>query len=1458
MVITRSKFTTPYPLLLILQQLKLKILYILLIFTKKAKMFRKLLLVLLMVGVQSYGQFNESAPWMENIKTDPTNTSKSGSNSYSIYEISKAFNEYWKGKDPNIKGSGFKPFMRWENYWKHVVDSQGKIPTSLQLWDAWKNKTNSTSKSNTISNWNPLGPLNTNAFAGRLPGQGRINAVSIDPNNPNIWYVGAPAGGIWKSLDAGASWINLFDDFPQIGVSGIAIDPNDSNTIYIATGDDDAADSYSIGVFKSLDGGATWNETGLNPSNTTIGWLMNEITIDPTNSNIVWVGTNQGLYKSIDAGVTWIRKKTGNIKDFKLKPTDSNTIYAVSNSQFFKSVDGGTNFSTITSNLPSNSGRLVLGVTPANSSVVYVLSANTGASDFSFQGIYKSSDSGVTFVKRANTVNIMESNQAWFDLALEVSPTDENVLYTGCLNIWKSTNGGNAFQKINSWFQNNPAYTHADIHTLKIFNGKLFCGSDGGIYVSENGGSSFTDYTSGIAISQFYRISVAEGNASKIIGGLQDNGGHVLNNGHWNTYHGGDGMDNVIDPTNPNLIYGFTQFGGSLNISTDSGQSIGFVGPPKDSNGQNIQGNWITPLAISSTGDVYAGYDAVYKLNGNSWQQISEPIGSGNIEDLEIDPNNPMIMYAAESDFLFKSIDGGATFSTLNRFDSDVSDIAINSTDSNILYATTSNRVGISQSNQQAIRGVFKITVNGNNAIEENITYNLPTDQAFFAIIHQGRNSKNPIYVGTSLGVYRLDDTLTEWEDYFTSLPSTAVGDLEISLDDEIITAATYGRGIWQSPIPIEVPANDVRIVSLIPEENAVLCGEITPSITVENKGSNPINEVQVSYNLNGGTPQNFNHTITLNFGETGTIPLPSLNISGIGKNTLSANVTIADDSFSDNNQMSRSFFVNNFGVGDSVNSFDSEADILITYNDGAEGSVWEKGIPTGTLLNQTASGNQAYATNLDGNHPDNVKGVILSNCYELSSILAPVLKFKMAYDLEINFDIVYVQYSIDNGKTWDVLGNINSTPNWYNSSRTNAESGEDDDCQNCPGAQWTGSDTELKEYAYDFIANAAAGETDLTNESNIIFRIIFHADAGVNQEGVVIDDFVVEGFQDDDDDDNDGITDDLDNCPLIGNASQADNDNDGIGDACDMDDDNDGINDIDDNCPLVANADQLDADNDGIGDVCDNDSDNDGVPNNSDLCEGTAENAVIDVNGCEIFSLPATNFTVLTTAESCISSNNGSITIEAIATHNYTATLTGPTNGTQEFITGTTFTNLNAGTYTVCITIESQPDYQNCIVVTITEPEVLSVSSKVSTLTKEATLKLSGGKIYTIRVNTDLYTTSQSEITVPLTEKENKISVTTDLDCQGSFEELIVLNNELLIYPNPIAHGNLNIQLGKSPSEKIMVALFSMNGHKVYGKEQRADNGALQINVDGLANGIYILNVKVGDKLTTYKIIRK
>ncbi|MBC2837699.1 thrombospondin type 3 repeat-containing protein [Robiginitalea sp. SC105] len=1387
-----------------------------------------------------------------------------------LFEAREAIQRYAGQRDVLAKGSGYKQLKRWEYLWNHFADSRGNLPTASELWQSWKNKQQASAKTpNPTADWNPVGPLNVGVYSGQLPGTGRLNTVAVDPVNPDIWYVGAPAGGIWKTTDAGSNWTNLFDDFPQIGVSGIAIDPQDPNIVYIATGDDDAADSYSVGVFKSTDGGLTWNETGINPGNTDVNLLMNDIVIDPTDSQVLWVGSSAGLYKSSDGGSSWNLMQGGFISDFKLKPGDPNTVYAVSNAHvgggggsasYYKTTNG-KDFQAIDSPvLPGTSGRVVLGVTPADPEVLYILTANRASSNFSYQGLYRSSDSGETFTETQNNQNIMESSQAWFDLALTVDPVNANILYMGCLNIWKSNNGGDSWSRLNSWFRNNAAYTHADIHRLEIFGNRLFACTDGGVYVSENGGGTFRDYTDGITIGQFYKLSVSAQDASKMIGGLQDNGGQVLNQGQWNNYHGGDGMDNAVDPVNDNIMYGFTQFGGSLNISTDSGQSIAIIGPPTNNQGSPVPGNWITPMAIAPDGNLYAGYDAIYRLNGNQWEKRYEiPNTDGRIEDLEADPSNASVLYAAEGTFVYRSADGGMNFAPFFNARAEITDMAVNSRDGSAIYVVTSKRVGIPQTEQLPVdRKVFRVPVlpNGDPGLETDITYDLPTDQAFFAITHQGRHTENPVYLGTNLGVYRLDDNLTSWEEYFAGLPSTAVSDLEISLDDERITASTYGRGVWQSPIPVQVPDSDIRLLSLSPANSAVICSAVVPRVTVENNGLNPITEIAITYSLNAGTPVALNQVVDIPGGETAEVELPELTSLQKGKAVLSVTVNVEGDAFEDNNSQEHTFYVNSPGTSDQVNDFESGSADLVTYNEGSDTEQWERGTPAGTLLNQAASGSQAYATNLDGNHGDGVKAFLISECYDFSTILAPVLKFNMAYDLEQDFDIVYVQFSTDEGSTWELLGSVDSQPNWYTSDRTNESSGEADDCQNCPGAQWTGTNAELTEYAYDFVLNAALGERDLTGEPNIQFRIVFHSDPLVTQEGAVVDDLVVSGFEDDLDDDNDGIPDAEDNCPLIPNPGQDDTDGDGIGNSCDLDDDGDGIPDTTDNCPLTPNADQADADADGIGDVCDDDLDNDGVPNDADACPATPDGQVVGIDGCPVFSLPAANFLIRTRGETCSSKNDGAILLEAAEALDYTAVLNGGT--VLDFTETAEFSNLPAGNYTLCITVAGEPDYRQCYQLEVVQPQDLSVSGKVNSLDNAITLELAGGDQYRILLNGKDYQTTSSRITLPLDRPVNQLEVRTDKDCQGVYQQVITLAESLTVLPNPVADGYFDVFLPGDLDGRVQLGLFNLDGRRILHKEYNAIQGEIRIRMDGFAPGVYLLNIGVGNQLFTYKIIKR
>ncbi|WP_445456075.1 GEVED domain-containing protein [Flavobacterium sp. HNIBRBA15423] len=737
--------------------------------------------MLLGIFQQLQAQFNEDAPWIKNLDV----SAKKGK--LTINEMVASFNQYWLTHDKNKKASGYKPFMRWEYHWRNNEHPDGTIITPQEIEAAWQMKKSQIHKKQTetalkASNWQPVGPFTHTINGSWSAGQGRVNVVYVDPNNANVIYVGTPAGGIWKTTNGGTTWNPLSDDLPQIGVSGIVTDKSNSNIIYIATGDKDAGDTYSIGVLKSTNGGATWNTTGLSFTNTST--RAGDIYMHPTNSNILWVATSVGVYKTINAGSSWTNVLAGNIKDIKLKPGDPNTIYAVTSSTFYKSTNSGDSFTQISTGLPATSGRLIIDVTPANANYVYLLSANTSSNSYSFQGLYRSTNSGNSFTKTTSTTNIFEGSQAWYDLALTVSPTNADLVFTGVLNIWKSTNGGTSFTKVNNWSSPTAStYTHADIHFLRYYGNKLYCGSDGGIYESSDDGVSFTSKTAGLQIGQFYKIAVAKQTSANMVGGLQDNGGYGYSGNQWKNYYGADGMDTAVDPNNSNKFYGFIQNGGGLYISVNGGNSLNTsVNMPSGETG-----NWVTPLTINSTGQVFAGYKKVYRLNGSSWIAGNTAFPTA-IENVIIDPSNDNIMYVSDAAKLYKSTDAGVNFSLVYTFPTTVKNICVHSSNSAIVYAVTQ---GTSGQVYQSSNGGISFTSNsaGLPSIGKNV------------IVHQGQDLNNTLYLGTTLGIYHKDDTMSSWLPFDSNLPNVSVTDLEINYVDNNLTAATYGRGIWRTSL---------------------------------------------------------------------------------------------------------------------------------------------------------------------------------------------------------------------------------------------------------------------------------------------------------------------------------------------------------------------------------------------------------------------------------------------------------------------------------------------------------------------------------------------------------------------------------------------------------------------------------------------------------------------------------
>ena len=272
------------------------------------------------------------------------------------------------------------------------------------------------------------------------------------------------------------------------------------------------------------------------------------------------------------------------------------------------------------------------------------------------------------------------------------------------------------------------------------------------------------------------------------------------------------------------------------------------------------------------------------------------------------------------------------------------------------------------------------------------------------------------------------------------------------------------------------------------------------------------------------------------------------------------------------------------------------------------------------------------------------------------------------------------------------------------------------------------------------------------------------------------------------------------------------------------------------------------------------NDQDDDGVPDGADQCADTPANAVIDTNGCPVFSLPADNFIITATGESCISSNNGSIEVTSTTSLAFRATLNvGGDILMQEFSDTTVFQGLEAGAYRLCIQIDGQPDYERCFDISLTQPEALSAISKINTADQTLSLHLKGSQTYTIALNDDIITTSKDEITLALRKGGNTVSVKGDAPCQGTYEERIILGTETLVYPNPIQSGHLHVEMDfATPVAKAEISLFDLNGALVLEEESSIDRGQILFDMDGLPKGIYILSVRTPEASLNQKIIKR
>ena len=730
-----------------------------------------ILITILLAGIQN----NHAQEYLKMMESE----------TYTVQEIIDNGEAYFAERDQG-KGSGYVQFKRWEYNAKRLMNEAGYLPKTeavlaeIENYNAYLNTSSATRQSLT-DNWEELGPQDWNATTSWNPGVGRITGIAIDQNNSDHMIVGANTGGVWKTIDGGENWMPLGDYFSNLRVYSVTIHPTNSDHYFFG--------STNGLIYHSLDAGATWNLLGDMGSSS-----VNKILVHPTDPSIIFATSqNGGIRKSSDGGLNWVAAVTDSQGyDIEFKPNNPNVVYATG-TNFHVSYNGGESFST---NVTFESAPKMIGVSPSDENVIYVLEASGG----SFGGIYKSVNAGFTFSELDHegrnyfgydTAGFDSGGQAPRDMDIAVNPEDANEVHIAGVLTWKSTDGGENFYCTSDWVPGNAenaniGYCHADVDLL-LFNGTtLFAGTDGGIFKAEDTANVTAEYyedlTAGLGIRQLYKIGITQTPEVIITAGSQDNGSSFYSEAEgWKDWIGADGMEGFIDKDNSNKMFGMIQFGGVYR-TFNGGQTTSGISIPS-------QGNWVTPFEQDPilTDVIYIGLNRVYKsvASGNNWTAISQELG-GNLDQLKIANSNNLVIYTSRGGLLFKTVDGGATdWFQLPSPGGSINSIAIHPTNpEKIAVATTSNS---------------KVFVSEDGGLSWlNYKFNLPGFSALALV--WDNNGEDGLYLGMDYGIFYIDNTLNEWQPYSTNLPNVIINELEINSTDGKIYAGTYGRGLWASP----------------------------------------------------------------------------------------------------------------------------------------------------------------------------------------------------------------------------------------------------------------------------------------------------------------------------------------------------------------------------------------------------------------------------------------------------------------------------------------------------------------------------------------------------------------------------------------------------------------------------------------------------------------------------------
>ena len=713
---------------------------------------------------------------------------------------------------------------------------------------------------------------------------GRIADIAIDPNNENVWYVAVGSGGVWKTTNAGTTWKPLADKQPFYSTGAITLDPNNSQTVWLGTGENVGGRHVGIGhgMYLSRDGGKTWKNKGLKKSE-----HISKIIVHPTDSNTLWVaaqgplwssGGERGLYKTTDGGATWrqtmnLDEWTG-VTDLLIDPRDPNVLYAASwqrhrnvaaymgggpGTAIYKSVDGGESWRKLKTGLPSsNMGKIGLAISPMQPDVIYAaieLDRKKG-------GVYRSANAGESWEKMSDTVSGGTGPHYYQELV--ASPHHFDRIYLMNVRVLVSENGGKDFYTMKE------SNKHSDNHAM-VFKADdpnyILVGTDGGIYETFDDTENWK-FVNNLPLTQFYKLAVDDAYPFyNIFGGTQDNntqGGpsqtfnrNGISNADWFVLLGGDGHQPATEPDNPDIVYAQSQQGNLHRVDRTTGEAV-YIRPQNGLDEPYERFNWDAPILVSQHDPkrLYFGSQRVWRSEnrGDSWNTISSDLTKNEerlalpimgrqqswdaawdvyamstyntITSLAESAQDENILYAGTDDGLLHATkDGGATWNTLtvDKLPDVPATAFINDIKADMFDANVAY-VALDNHKFGDYRPMLYKTTNGGKSWKS-ITKGIPEGTLIWRLVQDHVNPQL-LFLGTEYGVYVSLNQGDAWHKFSNGMPTISVRDLAIQKRENDLVAATFGRSFYilddYSPLRAISEENLAKGDQLFPIEKAL------------------------------------------------------------------------------------------------------------------------------------------------------------------------------------------------------------------------------------------------------------------------------------------------------------------------------------------------------------------------------------------------------------------------------------------------------------------------------------------------------------------------------------------------------------------------------------------------------------------------------------------------------------